>query len=96
MTQPQLALASGAVRGWDRRNAYYFTMIQSLARHYKFDVEAPWRDLDPRVQRVLLNGSGEESVEFRYYDGRGGTTRRATPSRASCRTSSAATARPTR
>jgi excinuclease ABC subunit A len=79
VTQPQLALASGAVRGWDRRNAYYFTMIQSLARHYKFDVEAPWRDLDPRVQRVLLNGSGEESIEFRYYDGRGGTTRRRHP-----------------
>jgi excinuclease ABC subunit A len=79
VTQPQLALASGAVRGWDRRNAYYFAMIQSLARHYKFDVETPWRDLDPKVQRVLLNGSGEESVEFRYYDGRGGTTRRRHP-----------------
>jgi excinuclease ABC subunit A len=79
VTQPQLALASGAVRGWDRRNAYYFAMIQSLARHYKFDVEAPWRDLDPKVQRVLLNGSGEENVEFRYYDGRGGTTRRRHP-----------------
>ncbi|HUO95518.1 MAG TPA: excinuclease ABC subunit UvrA [Steroidobacteraceae bacterium] len=79
VTQPQLALASGAVRGWDRRNAYYFTMIQSLARHYKFDVEAPWRDLDPKVQRVLLHGSGEESIEFRYYDGRGGTTRRRHP-----------------
>ena len=79
VTQPQLALASGAVRGWDRRNAYYFTMIQSLARHYKFDVEAPWRDLDPKVQRVLLNGSGEDNIEFRYYDGRGGTTRRRHP-----------------
>ncbi len=79
VTQPQLALASGAVRGWDRRNAYYFTMIQSLARHYKFDVETPWRDLDPKVQRVLLNGSGEDQVEFRYYDGRGGTTRRRHP-----------------
>src|SRR5512137_2788324 len=51
VTQPQLALASGAVRGWDRRNAYYFALIQSLARHYKFDVETPWRDLDPKVQR---------------------------------------------
>ncbi|HUO80487.1 MAG TPA: excinuclease ABC subunit UvrA [Steroidobacteraceae bacterium] len=79
VTQPQLALASGAVRGWDRRNAYYFTMIQSLARHYKFDVETPWRELDGKVQRVLLNGSGEENVEFRYYDGRGGTTRRRHP-----------------
>ncbi|MBS0395062.1 MAG: excinuclease ABC subunit UvrA [Proteobacteria bacterium] len=79
VTQPQLALAAGAVRGWDRRNAYYFTMIQSLARHYKFDVETPWRELEPRVQKILLNGSGTDAIEFRYYDGRGGTTRRRHP-----------------
>ncbi|HXQ30521.1 MAG TPA: excinuclease ABC subunit UvrA [Steroidobacteraceae bacterium] len=79
VTQPQLPLAAGAVRGWDRRNAYYFTLIQSLARHYKFDVEAPWRELEPRVQKVLLYGSGEEVVEFRYFDGRGGTTRKRHP-----------------
>ncbi len=79
VTQPQLSLAAGAVRGWDRRNAYYFTLIQSLARHYKFDVETPWRELPASVQRVLLSGSGEESVEFRYFDGRGGTTRRRHP-----------------
>jgi excinuclease ABC subunit A len=76
VTQPQLSLAAGAVRGWDRRNAYYFTLIQSLARHYKFDVEAPFRDLAPAVQQVLLYGSGETSIEFRYFDGRGGTSRR--------------------
>jgi excinuclease ABC subunit A len=79
VTQPQLPLAAGAVRGWDRRNAYYFTLIQSLARHYKFDVEAPWRELDPRVQKILLYGSGDEVVEFRYFDGRGGTTRKRHP-----------------
>jgi excinuclease ABC subunit A len=79
VTQPQLPLAAGAVRGWDRRNAYYFTLIQSLARHYKFDVEAPWRELDPQVQKVLLYGSGAEVVEFRYFDGRGGTTRKRHP-----------------
>ena len=76
VTQPQLSLAAGAVRGWDRRNAYYFTLIQSLARHYKFDVETPWRDIDPKVQKVLLYGSGEETIEFRYFDGRGGTSRK--------------------
>jgi excinuclease ABC subunit A len=79
VTQPQLSLAAGAVRGWDRRNAYYFTLIQSLARHYKFDVEAPWRSLGERVQRVLLYGSDDETVEFRYFDGRGGTTRKRHP-----------------
>jgi excinuclease ABC subunit A len=79
VTQPQLSLAAGAVRGWDRRNAYYFTLIQSLARHYKFDVEAPFRDLDAAVQKVLLYGSGTDNIEFRYFDGRGGTTRRRHP-----------------
>ena len=79
VTQPHLSLAAGAVRGWDRRNAYYFALIQSIARHYKFDVEAPWRELDAKVQDVLLNGSGGESLEFRYFDGRGGTTRKRHP-----------------
>ena len=76
VTQPHLSLTAGAVRGWDRRNAYYFTLIQSLARHYKFDVEVPWRELPSKVQDVLLNGSGAETVEFRYFDGRGGTARK--------------------
>jgi excinuclease ABC subunit A len=79
VTQPHLSLAAGAVRGWDRRNAYYFALIQSIARHYKFDVEAPWRELDAKVQDVLLNGSGTETVEFRYFDGRGGTARKRHP-----------------
>jgi excinuclease ABC subunit A len=56
VTQPHLSLAAGAVRGWDRRNAYYFTLIQSLARHYKFDVEAPWRDIDPQGWNTILTG----------------------------------------
>ena len=76
VTQPNLSLAGGAIRGWDRRNAYYFTLIQSLGRHYKFDVETPWKDLPASVQRILLEGSGEQTIEFRYYDGRGGTSKR--------------------
>ena len=79
IVNPSLSLAGGAVRGWDRRNAYYFQLVQSLARHYKFDVETPWRDLAARDQHVLLYGSGEESIEFRYFDGRGGTQRRRHP-----------------
>ncbi len=71
VVHPHLSLAGGAVRGWDRHNNYYFQMIQSLARHYRFDIEAPWRELPPRVQRALLEGSGETSIEFRYAEGHG-------------------------
>ncbi len=79
VVNPALSLAGGAVRGWDRRNAYYFQLIQSLARHCRFDIETPWSDLPEAVQHVLLWGSGEERVEFRYFDARGGTTRRSHP-----------------
>jgi excinuclease ABC subunit A len=74
-----LSLAGGAIRGWDRRNAYYFQLVQSLARHYQFDVETAWRELTDAHQQVLLHGSGEEVLEFRYFDGRGGTQRRRHP-----------------
>ena len=79
IVNPSLSLAGGAVRGWDRRNAYYFQLVQSLARHFKFDVETAWRELDAKDQQILLYGSGEESLEFRYFDGRGGTQRRRHP-----------------
>ena len=75
VVHPHLSLAGGAVRGWDRRNAHYFQMLRSLARHYEFDVETPWIELDERIRRVLLTGSGEEQIEFRYTDGRGRGTR---------------------
>ena len=71
VVHPHLSLAGGAVRGWDRRNAYYFQLIQALARHYKFDIEEPWVDLPKKAQDVLLSGSGEEQIEFRYLDGSG-------------------------
>ncbi len=73
---PHLSLAGGAIRGWDRRNAYYFALVQSLARHYKFDVEDQWQDLSARSQKVVLYGSGDEKIDFRYVDARGGTMRR--------------------
>ena len=63
---PTLSLASGAIKGWDRRNGYYFAMIESLAAHYQFDAEAPWESLPEAVQQVLLYGSGEEEVKFSY------------------------------
>ena len=76
VTHPQLSLATGAVRGWDRRNAYYYQMIQALADHYRFDPEAPYANLPQRARDVLMQGSGGEEVEFRYFDSRGRTTRR--------------------
>ncbi len=63
---PSLSLASGAIKGWDRRNGFYFSMLESLAKHYGFDVEAPFENLAPAVQQVLLHGSGEEEVKFSY------------------------------
>jgi excinuclease ABC subunit A len=64
------------VRGWDRRNAYYFQLIQSLAKHFRFDIEAPWNDLPEAVRHALLWGSGEEKIQFRYVDAKGAVTKR--------------------
>jgi excinuclease ABC subunit A len=63
---PTLSLASGAIKGWDRRNGYYFAMIESLAAHYKFDAEGAWESIPPAVQQALLYGSGEEEIKFSY------------------------------
>ena len=63
---PTLSLASGAIKGWDRRNGYYFAMMESLAAHYKFNVEAPWDSLGEAVQQAVLYGSGEEEIKFSY------------------------------
>jgi excinuclease ABC subunit A len=63
---PTLSLASGAVKGWDRRNAYYFAMLESLAEHYKFDIEQPFESLPPQVQQAVLHGSGQEDIKFSY------------------------------
>jgi excinuclease ABC subunit A len=79
VVNPDLSLASGAVRGWDRRNAHYFQLIQSLARHYGFDIETAWTELTAEVQKVLLYGSGEEAIEFRYTEGKGKTARKRHP-----------------
>ena len=63
---PSLSLASGAIKGWDRRNGYYFALLESLARHYKYDIEQPFEDLPPPVQQAVLQGSGEEEIKFSY------------------------------
>ncbi|WP_144264508.1 excinuclease ABC subunit UvrA [Polaromonas sp. C04] len=63
---PSLSLASGAIKGWDRRNGYYFALLESLARHYKFDLEAPFETLEPHIRDAILHGSGEEEIRFSY------------------------------
>jgi excinuclease ABC subunit A len=68
---PELSVAGGAIRGWDRRNTWYFQMMQALAAHYGFDLEAPFATLPKRVREVLLNGSGREEVQFRYLTAKG-------------------------
>ncbi len=71
-----LSVAGGAVRGWDRHNPHYFQLVQGLARHYQFDLEAPWTELPENIRQRLLYGSGGEEIEFRYQDGRGAGQRR--------------------
>ncbi len=76
VVHPELSLAAGAVRGWDRRNAYYFQLIASLARHYRFDVDTPWNALPETVRQAVLYGSGEEAITFTYFTEAGGRTQR--------------------
>ncbi|OOZ39813.1 excinuclease ABC subunit A [Solemya pervernicosa gill symbiont] len=71
VSNPHLSLAGGAVRGWDRRNMYYFHLISSLADHFKFDIETPYEELPESIQTTVLYGSGEEEIEFQYLQERG-------------------------
>jgi excinuclease ABC subunit A len=79
VAHPHLSLAGGAVRGWDRRNTHYFQLIQALAKHYGFDIEEPWDELPERARDVLLAGSGEEIIEFRYAEGGGRVAKKKHP-----------------
>ncbi len=63
---PSLSLGSGAIKGWDRRNGYYFSMLESVAKHYKVDIDTPFESLPASVQQVLLNGSDSEEIKFSY------------------------------
>ncbi|HEY3488260.1 MAG TPA: excinuclease ABC subunit UvrA [Gammaproteobacteria bacterium] len=70
VTQPYMSLAGGAIRGWDRRSLYYFQLLTSLAKHYKFDIEKPYNKLPKKIQQVILYGSGEEKIKFKYQSER--------------------------
>ncbi|MBS0486937.1 MAG: excinuclease ABC subunit UvrA, partial [Proteobacteria bacterium] len=76
VVHPNLSLAAGAVRGWDRRNMYYFQMILSLARHYKFDIDTPWEQLPEGIRHAVLYGSGDDQIAFRYLTESGGNVTR--------------------
>ncbi len=63
---PTLSLAGGAIKSWDRRNGYYFALLESLAKHYKFDIEQPFESLSAEIQQAVLHGSGDEEIKFSY------------------------------
>ncbi len=72
----ELTLAEGAIRGWDRRNVYYFHMLSSIADHYEFDVEVPFRKLSKKHRDIILNGSGRQRIDFSYVNDRGDVIKR--------------------
>ena len=73
VTKPQLSLADGAIRSWDKRNPYYYHMIMSLADHYNFDVNTPFQDHPKKIQKIILYGSGRTKIHF-TYEGKKGQT----------------------
>ncbi|CAK0764521.1 excision nuclease subunit A [Gammaproteobacteria bacterium] len=76
---PKRSLAAGAVRGWDRNNAWYFQFLQGLAKHYHFEIDTPWENLPLQVREVVLRGSGVEPITFEYFSERGGYATRVHP-----------------
>ena len=79
VVHPELSLAEGAIRGWDRRTVYYFQLLSALAVHYGFDIDTPFNQLPTEVQQVILYGSGEEEIEFTYFSERGFSRERCEP-----------------
>ncbi|OCG35455.1 excinuclease ABC subunit A [Gilliamella sp. Fer2-1] len=76
---PDVSLAAGAIKGWDRRNFYYFQMLKSLAEHYKFDIDKPYEKLPQKIKDILLNGSGSTEIQFVYTNDRGDVVKRKHP-----------------
>lgn len=79
LINPELTLAEGAMRGWDRRNAYYFQMLMSLTEHYNFDLDTPFGELEAEHQHLLLHGSGSDEIAFNYLNDRGDIVQRKHP-----------------
>ena len=72
----EISLAGGAIRSWDRRNPYYFNLIQSLSKHYEFDIEAPYNKLDEKIKDIILYGNEDEEIQFKYTNEDGTTYKR--------------------
>lgn len=79
VTSQELSLAEGAIRGWDRRNVYYFQMLCSLAEHYDFDMDLPYKKVSKKIKNVIFYGSGKESIAFQYLNDRGDAIQRNHP-----------------
>ena len=79
ITDDSLSLAEGAIRGWDRRNIWYFQMLSSLADHYGFALDIPFKDLSKKYRNIILQGSGDESISFKYINDKGSTYTRNLP-----------------
>uniref|UniRef100_UPI000A176675 excinuclease ABC subunit UvrA n=1 Tax=Derxia lacustris TaxID=764842 RepID=UPI000A176675 len=79
VAHPSLSLASGAIKGWDRRNQFYFQMLQGLAAHFGFDIDTPWEDLPAEVREAVLMGTGDTEVEFAYLNERGKPVKKSHP-----------------
>lgn len=73
---PDVSLAAGAIKGWDRRNFYYFQMLKSLADHYQFDIDTPFEQLPEKIKQIILQGSGSEEIQFIYTNDRGDSIKR--------------------
>jgi excinuclease ABC subunit A len=71
VAHPDLSLASGAIKGWDRRNQFYFKLLQTLAKHAGFDIEKPFENLPKKAQDLVLMGSGDTNIAFEYLNERG-------------------------
>jgi len=76
---PESSLAEGAIRGWDRRNVYYFHMLNSLARHYGFNIDTPFRELSKKHRQIILHGSSKQEIAFSYINDRGDIFQRTHP-----------------
>ncbi|HEX5803054.1 MAG TPA: excinuclease ABC subunit UvrA, partial [Azospira sp.] len=74
VAHPDLSLAAGAIRGWDRRNQFYFQLLGSLASHFNFSIDTPWNELPEEIQKLVLFGSGRQVIPFSYLNERGRAT----------------------
>ncbi len=74
VAHPDLSLSAGAIRGWDRRNQFYFQLLTSLASHFKFSIDTPWNELPEEIQKLVLFGSGRQMIPFNYLNERGRNT----------------------